>query len=163
MESVQEFRVETNAYSAEFGRIAGGQINVVTKSGRNRYTRQRVRVPPQRRARRSELLRTSANLTSPATSSAARVGGPLAKNRLFFFVATKRSSSVSARRSRPSCPTTTPASAFCRPAGRRQPRGRAVPHRVSARQRTNLGQGLAVYSFPFDQTLDQDFVQGRVD
>ena len=28
METVREFRVETNAYSAEFGRMAGGQINV---------------------------------------------------------------------------------------------------------------------------------------
>ena len=35
METVQEFRVETNAYSAEFGRMSGGQINVLTKSGSN--------------------------------------------------------------------------------------------------------------------------------
>ncbi len=34
-ESVQEFRVETNAYGAEFGRMSGGQINVITKSGGN--------------------------------------------------------------------------------------------------------------------------------
>src|SRR5688500_18459811 len=35
METVQEFRVETNAYSAEFGRMSGGQINVLTKAGSN--------------------------------------------------------------------------------------------------------------------------------
>ena len=35
METVREFRVETNAYSAEFGRNSGGQINVLTKSGTN--------------------------------------------------------------------------------------------------------------------------------
>ena len=34
-ETVQEFRVETNAYSAEFGRMAGGQVNVLTKAGTN--------------------------------------------------------------------------------------------------------------------------------
>ena len=34
-ETVREFRVETNAYSAEFGRNSGGQINVITKSGQN--------------------------------------------------------------------------------------------------------------------------------
>ena len=28
--------METNAYSAEFGRNSGGQINVITKSGGNR-------------------------------------------------------------------------------------------------------------------------------
>ena len=34
---VREFRVETNAYSAEFGRNSGGQINVLTKSGTNDF------------------------------------------------------------------------------------------------------------------------------
>ena len=35
VESIREFRVEVNAYSAEFGRNSGGQINVLTKSGTN--------------------------------------------------------------------------------------------------------------------------------
>jgi len=34
-EAVREFKVETNAYSAEFGRNSGGMMNVVTKSGTN--------------------------------------------------------------------------------------------------------------------------------
>src|SRR2546427_816905 len=37
VESVQEFKVETNNYSAEFGRAAGGIFNVVTKSGTNNW------------------------------------------------------------------------------------------------------------------------------
>src|SRR5207249_10302351 len=37
METIREFRVETNAYSAEFGRNSGGQINVLTKSGANEF------------------------------------------------------------------------------------------------------------------------------
>ena len=35
LEMVREFRVEANAYGAEYGRNAGGQITVVTKSGTN--------------------------------------------------------------------------------------------------------------------------------
>ena len=34
---MQEFRVITNAYGAEFGRFAGGVIDVITKSGTNSF------------------------------------------------------------------------------------------------------------------------------
>lgn len=34
-DSVQELRVETSSYSAEFGRSGGGTVNIVTKSGSN--------------------------------------------------------------------------------------------------------------------------------
>jgi hypothetical protein len=37
VDAVQEFSVQTNAVSAEFGRLGGGVINLVTKSGTNQY------------------------------------------------------------------------------------------------------------------------------
>lgn len=36
-DSVQELRVETSSYSAEFGRTGGGTVNIVTKSGTNQF------------------------------------------------------------------------------------------------------------------------------
>src|SRR5688500_113638 len=38
METIREFRLASNSYSAEYGRSAGGQINVITKSGTNRLS-----------------------------------------------------------------------------------------------------------------------------
>ena len=37
-EAVAEFQVMQNPYSVEFGRNSGGQINVITKSGSNRFS-----------------------------------------------------------------------------------------------------------------------------
>jgi hypothetical protein len=37
-ETVQEFTVQTSAYSAEFGSTGGGVINITTKSGTNRFS-----------------------------------------------------------------------------------------------------------------------------
>jgi hypothetical protein len=37
VDSVQEFRMETSSYSAEFGRSGGGTVNIVTKAGTNQF------------------------------------------------------------------------------------------------------------------------------
>src|ERR1017187_4225856 len=36
-DSVEEFRVITNSYSAEFGRFASGVVNIITRSGTNQF------------------------------------------------------------------------------------------------------------------------------
>ena len=38
VDAIQEFKVQTNALSAEFGVTGGGAINMVSKSGGNRFS-----------------------------------------------------------------------------------------------------------------------------
>lgn len=85
LENVQEFRVESNNYPAEFGTGTGGQISIITKSGGNAL-----------HGGLFEYFRNDAldarNFFDGANPSILRlnqfggsVGGPILKNKLFFF------------------------------------------------------------------------------
>ncbi len=86
-EAVQEFQVVSNSFAAEFGRSAGGVVNVVTKSGTNDL---RGNVFGFLRNRRFQARNAFAPVEDPPFTRAqygATLGGPLAKDRTFFFFA----------------------------------------------------------------------------
>ena len=88
VDGIREFEVATSTYDASFGRNAGGQVNVLTQSGANmvsgsvydffRHSGMAARnhFAPEEEAA-PEYNRNQFGLA---------VGGPLAKNRTFFFV-----------------------------------------------------------------------------
>lgn len=89
MESVSEYRVDTATYSAEFGRAAGGVVNVVTKSGTNsfrgslyEYFRNDVLNANSWTNNRSGIGRGVLRRNEYGGS----IGGPIVRNRTFFFV-----------------------------------------------------------------------------
>ena len=83
-ENVEEMQVLTGAYSAEFGRAAGGVINVISRSGSNAF-----------RGGGMALMRPNAWSARPPLASVkpeqewwmvqGNAGGPLLKDRAFFF------------------------------------------------------------------------------
>ena len=84
-DAVQEFKVQTGSYSAEMGGAGGGQINIVTRSGSNRF-----------HGTAYEFIRNGAMDASTFASMGnnhlvqnnfgASFGGPIVKNKTFFFV-----------------------------------------------------------------------------
>jgi Carboxypeptidase regulatory-like domain len=89
LETVAEFRVESSNYPAEYGTGSGGQISIVTKSGGNAF-----------HGGLFEYLRNNVldarNFFDGATKSPLRlnqfggsIGGPIQKDKLFFFVASE--------------------------------------------------------------------------
>src|SRR5207248_2062377 len=86
-EAVQEFQVVTNSFAPEFGRSAGGVVNVVTKSGTNDF---RGNVFGFLRHRSFQARNAFAPIADPPFTRAqygATLGGPLDKDRTFFFAA----------------------------------------------------------------------------
>jgi hypothetical protein len=88
-EAVQEFRVITNSYAAEYGRYPAGIVDVVTKSGTNQFHGAAFEFF------RNEKLNAK-RWAPPGTTAAkdpldrnqygAAFGGPIQKDKTFFFV-----------------------------------------------------------------------------
>jgi outer membrane receptor protein involved in Fe transport len=93
-ESVQEFQVNQNGFSAEFGRAGGAVINVVTKSGTNEfhgglfeYLRDESlnANDPSTKAAQFRAGRPNKRPASRINQFGGRLGGPVVENKAFFF------------------------------------------------------------------------------
>src|SRR5262249_46507045 len=95
IDAIEEFKIEVNNYSAEFGKGAGGQINVVTKSGTNQYhgsayefNRNNAVQSRNFFQRDPNFVNSSGKFIAPPYNRnefGAAVGGRIIKDRTFFF------------------------------------------------------------------------------
>ena len=86
-EAVQEYRISTNNYSAEYGRTAGFVANAVTKAGSNEFhgvLYDYVQNTVFNAADFQDNLAGTGRLADKQQQFGYQVGGPIRKNRLFF-------------------------------------------------------------------------------
>lgn len=85
IDSLQQFRILTNNTSAQYGNYAGGLVNVVTKSGTNKFHGDAFEFV------RNTILNARPWFSGPTRQSYHRnmfggtFGGPIIRNKLFFF------------------------------------------------------------------------------
>ncbi|MFN2454969.1 MAG: carboxypeptidase regulatory-like domain-containing protein [Pyrinomonadaceae bacterium] len=93
-ESVQEFQVNQNGFSAEFGRAGGAVINVVTRSGTNQFHGGGFEYfrdeslnsnTPDLKGLQARRGLPNRRPKSQINQFGARLGGPIKQNRAFFF------------------------------------------------------------------------------
>ena len=164
LDTIREFRVQSNAYSAEFGRNSGGQINVLTKSGTNRFSGNGFEFHRNDALDTRNYFDTAEKPDFWRNQFGGTVGGPIAVDRAFFFLGYEGLIERLGRTISTVVPDDN-ARLGILPTGTVpidpavQPYLREFP----VANGPSLGQGLAEYTFPFNQRLDQHFVQGRVD
>lgn len=171
METVQEFRVETNAYSAEFGRMSGGQINVLTKAGSNQLHGSAYEFHRNDALDAKNYFDVSGKPPFTRNQFGGAVGGPILTDRVFFFGGYEALRENLGRTITSTVPDEAARQGLLPDPARPgelidvgvHP---AVAPLLAEYPRPNgpsLGDGTAVHSFQFDQKLDQHFAQGRID
>ena len=87
LENVQEFRVESSNFPAEFGTGTGGQISLITKSGGNRFNGSVFEYFRNDKLDAANFFDNIAGSKAPLRLNqfGGSFGGPIFKNRLFFF------------------------------------------------------------------------------
>jgi len=84
IDAIAEFRVQTNSYSSAYGGAPGAHVDVVTKSGTNAYHGTVWEFNRNNAlAARNYFSATKARLNR--NQFGANVGGPIRKNKVFFF------------------------------------------------------------------------------
>ena len=84
-EAVQEFQIITNNYAAEYGRAAGGVVNIITRSGSNDFHGD---VYGYLRNRNFQAVNPFSTVPNPAytrVQAGAAFGGPIKKDKTYYY------------------------------------------------------------------------------
>ena len=87
-DSVEEFSVQTNSSSAEFGRFTGGVVNMASRSGTNAFRGSLFEFHRNRELNSNTYFGEKAGLEKPPFTQnnfGGTFGGPIKQDKLFFF------------------------------------------------------------------------------
>ncbi len=88
-EAIQEFKIDTNAISPEFGRFAGGIVNMSTRSGTNEFHGEAYEFLRNRDLNANNFFNNRIGAARPAFNQnqfGVTNGGPVIRNRTFYFI-----------------------------------------------------------------------------
>lgn len=92
-DAIQEYKVTTQRYSAEYGRSVGGVVNVITKSGSNDFHGSAFVFARNQSLNSKTYFEEQANAEKPDFSQqqfGGTLGGPIQKDKAHFFVSYER-------------------------------------------------------------------------
>jgi Carboxypeptidase regulatory-like domain len=84
-DAIQEFRVQTNSYNAEYGRFASGVINVLTKSGTNEFHGSVFEYVRNTVFNANDWGSTLDKAPFHRNQFGGAIGGPIKRDKTFFF------------------------------------------------------------------------------
>src|SRR5580700_5625072 len=85
VDAVQEFKIQTNAFTAQYGFSSGNVVNVVTKSGTNQFHGDAWEFYRNSAADARYFFNSGAQPNFDRNQFGGTIGGPIRKNKTFFF------------------------------------------------------------------------------
>jgi len=84
-EDVQEFQIISNSYAPEYGRAAGGVVNIITKSGTNQFHGDVYGYLRNRDFQAVNPFSTTSNPAYTRVQAGTAFGGPIKKDKTYYF------------------------------------------------------------------------------
>ncbi|HVZ19885.1 MAG TPA: TonB-dependent receptor, partial [Vicinamibacterales bacterium] len=156
VDTIQEFRVVTNSYSADYGRAMGGIINIVTKAGGNTTHGSAFEFFRDSKFDAKNYFDVGSAPPFKRNQFGGSLGGAIKKNHIFFFGGYERLQEDLGITERMTVPTE---AARAGAVASVQPYLNLYP----LPNGKDLGGGIAEYNVAFNRPTRENFGQGRVD
>lgn len=159
IDALQEFQVQTSSYAPEFGRTPGAQISMITRSGTNALHGTAFEYFRHHKLDATDWFANRSGLPKPQTRQhdfGGVVGGPIVRDRTFFFVSYERLRLQQPRVASVSVPTVAIREAL-------SPQMRQYIAAMPIPNGEDLGGGLGRFSASYTNPTSLDAFSVRVD